>query len=175
MPLGLGLIALLPVLVDSEGPDGPIVLWESGAILRYLAETSGFLQRSGPGRYEELKWLHFQVAHAPYLGDAQLYRVMYREALPAVIKRFTVESTRIYQALNDELAERDYVAGSQYSIADMAWYPWIEYREWKGQDLEEFLHLRRWFERIGERPAVRRGSRFRGVTGNVDRARLAVV
>lgn len=148
----------LPALFDSEGPDGPIVLWESGAILQYLAEKTGlFLPREGSARYEVLKWLHFQLTHAPYFGNAHVYRVMYREALPAVIKRFTIESARIYGVLDTQLAGTRYVAGNEYSIADMAWYPWIEYHSWQGQDLNDFLHLKRWFEEIGQRPAVQRG------------------
>ncbi len=123
----------LPALLDPDGVDGPQVLWESGAILQYLAEKTGqFLPRSGPRRYDVLKWLYFQVAHAPYLGNAQV--------------------------LNDQLAQCEYVAGTDYSIADMAWYPWIEYREWQGQRLSDFPHLRRWFELLSTRPAVRRGA-----------------
>ena len=148
----------LPALVDPDGVDGPQVLWESGAILQYLAEKTGrFLPRSGTARYDVLKWLFFQVALAPYLGNAQLYRIYYRDPLPEVIKRFTIESTRIYGVLNDQLGQCEYVAGANYSIADMAWHPWIEYREWQGQHLSDFPHLARWFDLLSKRPAVRRG------------------
>lgn len=125
----------LPALVDDDGPGGkPILIWESGAILQYIAERAErFLPTKGAARYEVLKWLNFQVAHAPYLGNAHLYRTMYRDAMPFDIKRFTIESRRIYQVLEDQLAVSPFVAGDEYSIADMAWYPWIEYHDWQGQ------------------------------------------
>jgi GSH-dependent disulfide-bond oxidoreductase len=149
----------LPALQDTEGPGGEIVLWESGAILQYLAEkTERLLPRTGAARYEVLKWVHFQVAHAPYLGNAHIYRVMYRDALPEVIKRFTIESTRIYDVLNEQLANHEFVAGDRYTIADIAWYPWIEYHEWQGQRLSDFANIARWFQALRERPAVRRGA-----------------
>jgi GSH-dependent disulfide-bond oxidoreductase len=149
----------LPALRDTEGPDGEMVLWESGAILQYLAEKTGqLLPQTGATRYEVLKWVYFQVAHAPYLGNAHIYRVMYREALPEVIKRFTIESTRIYDVLNDQLASHEFVAGDQYSIADIAWYPWIEYHDWQGQTLYDFSNIDRWYRSLRERPAVLRGA-----------------
>lgn len=148
----------LPALVDTEGLCGQSALWESGAILQYLAEKAGrFLPAEGQARYSVLKWLYFQVSHAPYLGNAHLYRVMYREAHPFDIKRFTIESSRIYRVLEGQLAASPFVAGDDYSIADMAWYPWIEYHAWQGQDLEDYPHIARWFGAIGRRPAVRRG------------------
>jgi len=120
-----------PALRDST-PDGDICLWESGAILQYLAEKSRrFLPETGAARYEVLKWLHFQLTHAPYLGNAHLYRLYYRKAMPFGIKRFTIESTRIYQVLDRRLGSATFVAGEEYSIADMAWFPWIEYHEWQ--------------------------------------------
>jgi GSH-dependent disulfide-bond oxidoreductase len=129
----------LPALLDTEGPDGNIVIWESAAILQYLAEKTGrLLPQAGAARYEVLKCVYFQVAHAPYLGNAHFYGVMYREALPEMVKRFTIESTRIYGVLNDQLANHEFVAGEQFSIADIAWYPWIEYHEWQGQALTLF-------------------------------------
>jgi GST-like protein len=148
----------LPALLDTEGPDGPLVLWESGAILQYLAEKAGqLLPRAGVQRYTVLKWLHFQVTHAPYLGNAHLYRVMYRDAHPFDIKRFTIESSRIYRVLEGQLALVPFVAGTEYSIADIAWYPWIEYHAWQGQDLANYPHIARWFDAMAQRPAVRKG------------------
>lgn len=148
----------LPALVDTAGPEGRVVLWESGAILQYLAERTGrFLPTSGARRYEVLKWLHFQATHAPYLGNAHLYRVMYREAHAFDIKRFTSESARIYKVLDEQLAAHEFTAGSEYSIADIAWYPWIEYHEWQGQKLSDFPHIARWFAALGKRTAVMKG------------------
>ena len=150
----------LPALHDDAGPGGaPILIWESGAILQYIAEKAEcFLPTQGAARYEVLKWLNFQVGHAPYLGNAHLYRTMYKEAMPFDIKRFTIESRRIYQVLEDQLAVSPYVAGAEYSIADMAWYPWIEYHAWQGQDLADFPAISRWFAMLGQRPEVQKGS-----------------
>ncbi|ANB73010.1 hypothetical protein AYM40_12030 [Paraburkholderia phytofirmans OLGA172] len=149
----------LPALIDDAAHSAPIVLWESGVILEYLADKAGqFLPVEGAARYEVLKWLHFQIAHAPYLGNAHLYRVMYKEAINFDIKRFTIESSRIYSVLNAQLAQSQFIAGKEYSIADIAWYPWIEYHEWQGQDLKKFSNIDRWFKEISERPAVRRGA-----------------
>ena len=83
---------------------------------------------------------------------------MYRNALPEVIKRFTIESTRIYDVVNNQLARREFVAGDQFSIADIAWYPWIEYHEWQGQALARFPHVERWYQALRERPAILRGA-----------------
>jgi GST-like protein len=150
----------LPALVDEDGPDGkPILIWESGAILQYIAEKAErFLPTKGAARYEVLKWLNFQVAHAPYLGNAHLYRTMYRDAMPFDIKRFTIESRRIYQVLEDQLAVSPFVAGNEYTIADMAWYPWIEYHDWQGQDLADFPAISKWFAKLSQRAEVQRGS-----------------
>jgi GST-like protein len=150
----------LPALSDTQAPGGPLLIWESGAILQYLAEKHGRFLAEGRRRYEVLKWVYFQVAHAPYLGQAHLYRVLYREAMPFDIKRFTLEATRIYQVMNDQLADAVWIAGDDYSIADMAWFPWIEYHEWQGQSLERFPNLMRWFATMGERPAVTRGRKI---------------
>ncbi|TDN69992.1 glutathione S-transferase N-terminal domain-containing protein [Paraburkholderia sp. BL10I2N1] len=149
----------LPALVDENSESPPVVLWESGVILEYLADKSGrFLPKSGAQRYEVLKWLHFQLTHAPYLGNAHLYRVMYKEAIPFDIKRFTIESARIYGVLDAQLGRSQFVAGDDYSIADMAWYPWIQYHEWQGQDLADFPNVSSWFGELSERPAVRKGA-----------------
>jgi GST-like protein len=145
----------LPALHDS---DGDLLLWESGAILQYIAEKFGrFLPISGAERYHTLKWLFFQCTHAPYLGNAHLYRVLYDVPHPFDIKRFTIESERIYKVLEGQLAVAPYVAGENYSIADMAWYPWIQYHDWQGQDLNKYPRIAEWFSRIGERRAVKAG------------------
>lgn len=149
----------LPALVDEQADSPPIVLWESGVILEYLADKAGrFLPTGGAARYEVLKWLHFQLTHAPYLGNAHLYRVMYKTPIPFDIKRFTIESSRIYGVLDAQLGSSQFVAGEEYSIADMAWYPWIQYHEWQGQELHAYPNVERWFNLMAERPAVRKGA-----------------
>jgi GSH-dependent disulfide-bond oxidoreductase len=146
----------LPALMDS---DGDVLVWESGVILQYLAEKSGrFLPGSGAKRYDVLKWMHFQLTHAPYLGNAHLYRLMYREPMPFDIKRFTIEATRIYRVLNQQLAAFPFIAGDEYSIADIAWYPWIEYHAWQGQDLSDYPSIESWLEKLKRRPAVVKGA-----------------
>lgn len=148
----------LPALIDQDGPDGPLLLWESTAILLYLAEkTSLLLPASGAARYEVLKWATFQATHAPYLGNAHWYRLFAPHAERYSIDRFAEEAGRIYRLLDDTLANRPYLAGEFYSIADISFFPWIEYHEWQGQRLDSYAHLSAWFDRVAARPAVIRG------------------
>lgn len=148
----------LPVLVDHDAEGGPLVLWELFAILVYLAEKTGqLLPSSGRARYDVLKWASFQATHAPYLGNAHWYRLFAPEPHPYSINRFVEEAARIYRLVDRQLAESPFLAGDDYTIADISLFPWIEYHDWQGQDLAAYPHLAAWFARVGARPAVERG------------------
>lgn len=149
----------MPAIVDPEAPDGkPLAVFESGAILMYLAEKTGkFMPQALRARYEVIEWLMFQMASiGPMLGQAHHFRGYAPEKIPYAIERYTKEASRLYGVLNRRLTDRNYVA-DEYSIADMAIYPWIVSHERQGQDLNDFPALRAWFERIGTRPAVKKG------------------
>jgi GSH-dependent disulfide-bond oxidoreductase len=149
----------IPTIVDPEGPEGePIPVFESGAILIYLAEKTGrFLPESVRGRYETLQWLMFQVGSVgPMLGQAHHFRVYAPEEIPYAIDRYTGEAARLYGVMDRHLSEVEHFAGGEYSIADMAIYPWLASHEQQGQRMEDFPNLGRWFESVGTRPAVRR-------------------
>ena len=149
----------MPALVDPVGPDGkPIALFESGAILLYLAEKAGrFLPRDPFNRYQVIQWLMFQMSGVgPMLGQAHHFRGYAPEKIEYAINRYTKEAGRLYSVMDTQLAVRDYIAG-EYSIADMAIYPWIVPYERQGQALEDYPHLQRWFGRLAVRPAVQRG------------------
>jgi GST-like protein len=134
--------------------DGDVRLAESGAILIYLAEKVGRLLTP---RYETLQWLMFQMAHVgPMLGQAHHFRLQAKEKLPYAIERYEKEAARIYGVLEGEVAKREYLAG-EYSIADIATYPWILRHFNFGVQLDDYPALKRWAERIGARPAVQRG------------------
>jgi GSH-dependent disulfide-bond oxidoreductase len=150
----------IPAIVDPDGPGGkPISLFESGAILLYLAAKTGlFLPQDLRARYEVLQWLMFQMGGlGPMLGQAHHFRIYAPEKIPYAVERYTNEARRLYGVLNRQLAQHKYVAGSDYSIADIAIFPWI--RSWKNQGIhwDEFPHLRGWFDELGARPAVVRG------------------
>lgn len=149
----------MPAIVDPDGPDGkPLAIFESGAILMYLAEKTGkYPPASIRERYQVIEWLMFQMAGlGPMLGQAHHFRGYAPEKLPYAIERYTKEASRLYGVLDRRLAGQDYVAG-EYSIADMAIYPWIISHERQGQNLADFPYLKRWFERVGARAAVQRG------------------
>jgi GST-like protein len=150
----------IPALVDHEGPDGkPFALFESGAILMYLAEKSGwhFLPEDPRKRYAVVEWLMFQMASiGPMLGQAHHFRKYAPETIPYAVERYTNEARRLYGVMDRRLGEVAYLAGD-YSIADIATYPWIRPHRWQGQDLDEFPGLKRWYEAIKSRPAVIRG------------------
>jgi GST-like protein len=147
----------MPAIVDTAPADGgaPISIFESGAILQYLAEKTGkFLPKDVRGRAETMQWLFWQMGGlGPMAGQNGHFNVYAPEKVPYAVERYTKETSRLYGVLNKRLADREFVAGA-YSIADMASYPWIVPYENHKQKLEEFPHLKRWFESIRSRPAV---------------------
>lgn len=167
----------IPAIVDPEGPDGqPMRMFESGAILLYLAGKTGrLLPSSVAGKYEVLQWLMFQMASVgPMLGQAHHFRVYAPEKITYAIDRYTNEARRLYGVMDKRLARSRYLGGPDYSIADIAVFPWL--RSWKNQgiDWDDYPHLKGWFDEMSARPAVQRGvevlaDRRRPVTD--DRAR----
>jgi GSH-dependent disulfide-bond oxidoreductase len=150
----------IPAIVDPDGPDGkPISLFESGAILLYLAGKTGkFLPADTRGRYEVLQWLMFQMGGVgPMLGQAHHFRIYAPEKIPYAVDRYTNEAKRLYGVMDKRLANSRYIGGPDYSIADIAIFPWL--RSWKNQGIDwaEFPHLKGWFDEIAARPAVQRG------------------
>ena len=149
----------MPAIVDHApaGDGAPISVFESGAILLYLAEKVGkFIPADIRGRVEVLQWLNWQMGGlGPMAGQNGHFNVYAPEKVPYAIERYTKETNRLYGVLNKRLAERDFVAG-EYSIADMASYPWIVPYENHKQKLEDFPHLHRWFKSMKARPAVER-------------------
>ena len=147
----------MPAIVDRAPADGgaPIDIFESGAILQYLAEKTGkFLPKDVRGRFEVMKWLFWQMAGlGPMAGQNGHFNVYAPEKVPYAIDRYTKETARLYGVLNKRLADREFVAGD-YSIADMASYPWIVPHEGHKQNLDDFPHVKRWFNTIKARPAV---------------------
>lgn len=149
----------IPAIVDHEPADGgaPLSLFESGAILLYLAEKTGrFVPRDLRGRAQVLQWLFWQVGGlGPMAGQNGHFNRYAPEKIPYAIERYTKETNRLYGVLDRQLARSEYIAGD-YSIADMACYPWIVPHEAHGQRLEDFPQLKRWFETIHDRPATLR-------------------
>jgi GSH-dependent disulfide-bond oxidoreductase len=149
----------IPAIVDGDGPAGEAFsLFESGAILLYLAEKAGmFLPTDAQARYDVIQWLMFQMgAIGPLLGQAHHFRAYAPERIPYAIDRYTREAARLYGVLDRRLADRSFVAGD-YSIADMAIYPWLRYWERQGVEIASYSNLKRWFDAISARPAVQRG------------------
>lgn len=150
----------IPAIVDHEPADGgaPLSLFESGAILLYLAEKIGkFIPQDLRGRQETLQWLFWQMGGlGPMAGQNHHFNRFAKEKIPYAIKRYVDETARLYGVLNKHLDDREFVAGTQYSIADMAIYPWIVPHSFQEQNLDDFPHLQRWFEIVANRPATQR-------------------
>ena len=150
----------IPAIVDPSGPgNAPLALAESGAILIYLAEKSGQLMPpDGRDHYQCLQWLMFQMGHiGPMLGQAHHFRGYAPERISYGIERYTNESNRLYGVLDGRLADHEYLAGEEFSIADIATFPWLRSHEKQGVDLDDYRHVKRWFGAIQDRPAVQRG------------------
>jgi len=161
----------IPAIVDNDGPGGaPISVFESGAILIYLADKTGrFLPAELRARTQVLEWLMFQMGGVgPMLGQAHHFRAYAREKIPYAIDRYSREAARLYGVLDKRLDGREHLAGD-YSIADMAVFPWIRLHERQGQDLADFPNLGRWFARIAARPAVAKDmARLEDVVDEID-------
>jgi GSH-dependent disulfide-bond oxidoreductase len=150
----------IPAIVDPQGPDGqPISLFESGAILVYLAAKTGkFMPQTDREKYQVLEWLMFQMGGVgPMLGQNHHFRLYAPEKLPYAIDRYTNEAKRLYGVIDRRLAQNRYLGGEDYSIADISTFPWL--RNWKNQGIElaDYPHLQVWFDGIAARPAVKRG------------------
>ncbi len=149
----------MPAIIDPDGPDGkPISVFESGAILQYLARKSGkFYGQNERQRIAVDEWLMWQMGGlGPMAGQAHHFRGYTEDQIPYAIERYTNEVARLYGVMNKRLEGRDYLA-DEYSIADMACWGWIFPHERQGQDLNDFPNLKKWFERLGERDAVKAG------------------
>ena len=149
----------IPAIVDPEGPDGrPVSMMESGAILIYLSEKTGKLTpQSKTGRYTALQWLMFQMGGVgPMFGQVHHFLRAAKEPVPYAIERYTKETRRLYGVLDARLKDREYLA-DEYSIADIATYPWVARYEWHKTRLDDFPNVKRWYDAISARPAVQRG------------------
>lgn len=150
----------VPAIIDRDGPGGkPLALFESGAILVYLAEKTGkLLAPKGAARYAAIQWLMFQMGGiGPMLGQAHHFRVYAPEKIPYAIDRYTNEAKRLYGVLDRRLGEVPYLGGAEYGIADIATFPWLRSWEVQGVTLPEYPNVQRWFDAIAARPAVQRG------------------
>ncbi len=150
----------IPAIVDTDGPDGqPISLFESGAILVYLAsKMNRFLGKTDRDKFTVLQWLMWQMGGlGPMLGQAHHFRIYAPEKVDYAIKRYTNEARRLYGVLDKQLAEHRYIAGDEYTIADIAAFPWT--RSWKNQgiDWDDYPNAKRWHDEVAARPAVQRG------------------
>jgi GST-like protein len=150
----------IPAIIDSEPTDnnGPLSLFESGAILWYLAEkTKQFVPQTPRGKAEVSEWLFWQMAGlGPMAGQNHHFNIYAPEKIPYAQERYLKETNRLYGVLNKQLEGKDWVAAGEYSIADMAIYPWIVPWELQGQKMSDFPHLKRWFEKMANRPAVKK-------------------
>ena len=149
----------IPAILDPNGPGGkPLGLFESGAILQYLAEKSGKLLPADPARrYETIAWVFFQMGGVgPMFGQVHHFLRAAKEPVPYAIERYAKEKDRLYGVLDARLSAHEYLA-DEYSIADIATYPWVARYEWHKTNLADFPHVKRWFDAISARPAVRRG------------------
>ena len=162
----------VPAIVDPQGPDGgPITIFESGAVLVYLAEKTGkLLPAEGAARYRALQWLFFQVGGVgPMFGQLGHFKGYAPEPIPYAIERYRNETLRLYGVMDERLAKAEYLAG-EYSIADVATYPWVDVRWFHEIGLSAFPNVERWFEALSRREPVRRGARLMKdseVIGNV--------
>ena len=153
----------MPTMVDREpkGGGAPVSIFESGAIMMYIAEKAGrFWPQDQRGKYEVTQWVMWQMANqGPKLGECGHFRRLgdTEGDQSYAVRRFTDEANRLYGVLNNRLVDRQYLAGDEYTIADMIAYPWTVNWQGQGQDIEEFKYFKRWFEEIGKRPAVQRG------------------
>jgi GST-like protein len=150
----------IPALVDPHGPDGkPIGLFESGAILLYLASKTGkLLPKSDRAKFEALQWLMFQMGGVgPMLGQAHHFRIYAPETIDYAVKRYTNEAKRLYGVMDKRLQSSPFIGGKTYSVADIAIFPWL--RSWQNQGIDwaDYPALKTWFDRIAARPAVQRG------------------
>lgn len=155
----------IPAIVDSEGPEGkPFPLFESGAILIYLSDKTGrFMPASTSGKYVALQWLMFQMGGVgPFFGQVHHFVRAAKVEVPYAIERYVKEKDRLYGVLDRRLGEAAYLAGGDYTIADIATYPWVARYEWHKTDLGQFPNVKRWFDAISLRPAVQRGMKVPG-------------
>lgn len=150
----------IPGIVDPDGPDGkPIAMMESGAILVYLAGKIGrFLPKSARSKYEALQWLMFQMGGVgPMFGQAHHFMRAKKDEVPYGSERYGNEAKRLYGVMDRQLEKKRFLSGGEYTIADIATYPWVARHEWHRVDLGEFPNVKRWYDAIGARPAVARG------------------
>lgn len=149
----------IPVIVDQEGPDGnPISIFESGAILIYLAEKTGeFLPPSGPERYQVMQWVMWQMGgFGPFLGQAHHFNKFAPEQVPYAIERYTKEAKRLWKVLDDQLTKKRFVC-DDLTIADFAIYPWAMRHEWQGVNRKDYPAVDQWMSQMAELPFVQRG------------------
>lgn len=147
----------IPAIIDTNNDN--FAVFESGAILLYLAEKTGkFLPTEPNKRSQVIQWLMFQMGGVgPMMGQANVFYRYFPETIPSAIERYQHEGRRLFEVMDNQLAKHAYLAGDEYTIADMATWPWVRTYEWSGIDIEGLSHLQRWLDELAERPACQKG------------------